>query len=38
LQAVALVGCAVIGVVSVIGAIAVAGTTGLTPNGIGFSG
>jgi membrane associated rhomboid family serine protease len=38
LQAVALVGCAVVGVVSVIGAIAVAGATGLTPNGIGFSG
>jgi membrane associated rhomboid family serine protease len=38
LQALALTGCAVVGVVSVIGAIAVAGTTGLTPHGIGFSG
>ena len=33
----ALIGCALIGVASVIGAIAVAGGTGLTPNGIGFS-
>ncbi len=38
LQALALAGCAAVGVVSVIGAIAVAGATGLTPNGIGFSG
>jgi membrane associated rhomboid family serine protease len=38
LQAVALAGCAVVAVVSVLGAIAVAGTTGLTPHGIGFSG
>ena len=33
----ALAGCAVIAVVSVIGALAVAGGTGLTPNGIGFT-
>ncbi len=33
----ALIGCALIGVASVIGAIAVAGGTGLTPHGIGFS-
>jgi len=33
----ALAGCAVLGVVSVIGALAVAGGTGLTPNGIGFT-
>jgi membrane associated rhomboid family serine protease len=38
LQAIALAACAVVCVVSVIGAIAVAGTAGLTPNGIGFSG
>jgi membrane associated rhomboid family serine protease len=34
---VALAGCAVVGVVSVVGALAVAGGTGLTPNGIGFT-
>ena len=33
----ALAGCAVLAVVSVIGALAVAGGTGLTPNGIGFT-
>ncbi len=33
----ALVLCGVVGVASVIGAVAVAGGTGLTPNGIGFS-
>jgi len=33
----ALIGCAVVGVLSVIGALAVAGGTGLTPNGIGFT-
>jgi hypothetical protein len=33
----ALIGCAVVGVASVVGALAVAGGTGLTPNGIGFS-
>jgi membrane associated rhomboid family serine protease len=33
----ALVGCAVVGVASVVGALAVAGGTGLTPNGIGFT-
>ncbi len=38
LQAVALAGCAVLGVVSVIAAIAVAGGAGLTPNGISFTG
>jgi membrane associated rhomboid family serine protease len=34
---VALAGCAVVGIVSVVGALAVAGGTGLTPNGIGFT-
>jgi membrane associated rhomboid family serine protease len=34
---VALAGCAVVGVASVIGALAVAGGHGLTPNGIGFT-
>jgi len=33
----ALIGCAVVGVASVIGALAVAGATGLAPNGIGFT-
>ena len=33
----ALIGCAVVGVASVIGALAVAGGTGLAPNGIGFT-
>jgi membrane associated rhomboid family serine protease len=33
----ALIGCAVVGVASVIGALAVAGSTGLAPNGIGFT-
>jgi membrane associated rhomboid family serine protease len=33
----ALAGCAVIGVASIIGAVAVAGGHGLTPNGIGFT-
>jgi membrane associated rhomboid family serine protease len=33
----ALIGCAVVGVASVIGAVAVAGGHGLTPNGIGFT-
>jgi membrane associated rhomboid family serine protease len=33
----ALIGCAVVGVASVIGALAVAGGTGLTPNGFGFT-
>ena len=32
----ALLGCALVGVVSVIGAVAVAGGHGLTPNGVGF--
>jgi membrane associated rhomboid family serine protease len=38
LQAAALAGCAAVGVVSVMGAIAVAGSSGLVPHGIGFSG
>ncbi|MBV9839464.1 MAG: rhomboid family intramembrane serine protease, partial [Solirubrobacterales bacterium] len=38
LPAAALMGCLVVAVVSVAGAIAVAGATGLTPNGIGFGG
>ena len=38
MQGLALLGCIAVGVVSVIGAIAVAGSTGLTPNGIGFGG
>jgi len=33
----ALIGCAVVGVASVIGALAVAGGAGLAPNGIGFT-
>ena len=33
----ALAGCIVVAVASVVGAIAVAGGTGLTPNGIGFT-
>jgi membrane associated rhomboid family serine protease len=33
----ALAGCLVVAVASVVGALAVAGSTGLTPNGIGFS-
>jgi hypothetical protein len=33
----ALVGCAVVGAVSVFAAIAVAGGTGLTPNGLGLT-
>ena len=36
LRSAALAGCALVGVVSVVGAIAVAGSTGLTPNGVGF--
>jgi membrane associated rhomboid family serine protease len=36
MQAVALIGCALIAAVGVAGAIAVAGSTGLTPNGVGF--
>lgn len=38
LRALALAGCALVAVLSIIGAIAIAGSTGLTPNGIGFSG
>jgi len=38
LPAAALMGCLLVAVVSVAGAIAVAGSTGLTPNGIGFGG
>jgi membrane associated rhomboid family serine protease len=37
LAAAALIGCAVVAVASVIGALAVAGGHGLTPNGIGFT-
>jgi membrane associated rhomboid family serine protease len=37
MNSVALAACVVIGVASVIGAVAVAGSTGLTPNGFGFS-
>jgi membrane associated rhomboid family serine protease len=36
MQAAALAGCALVGGLSVIGAIAVAGSTGLTPHGVGF--
>ncbi len=36
MQAAALVGCALVGVLSVVGALAVASGTGLTPNGVGF--
>jgi membrane associated rhomboid family serine protease len=35
-QALALVGCLLVAIVSVVGAIAVAGGHGLTPNGVGF--
>jgi membrane associated rhomboid family serine protease len=38
LRTAALAGCALVGVLSVVGAIAVAGGSGLTPNGIGFGG
>jgi hypothetical protein len=38
LPAAALAGCAVVAVLSVVVAIAVAGSHGLTPNGIGFGG
>ena len=38
LQALALIGCTAVALVSIGGAIAVAGSTGLTPNGIGFGG
>jgi membrane associated rhomboid family serine protease len=37
MHAAALAGCAVVAVLSVVGAIAVAGSHGLTPNGIGFN-
>jgi hypothetical protein len=37
LQALALVGCAVLAVASVVGAIAVAGGPGLAPHGVGFA-
>jgi membrane associated rhomboid family serine protease len=36
MQSAALLGCVVVGVISVVAAIAVAGSTGLTPNGIGI--
>jgi membrane associated rhomboid family serine protease len=36
MQSAALLGCVVIGVISVFAAIAVAGSAGLTPNGVGF--
>jgi hypothetical protein len=35
---VALAGCAILGVLGVVGAIAVAGGSGLAPSGIGFTG
>jgi membrane associated rhomboid family serine protease len=38
MQTIALVGCAVVAVISVAGAIAVAGNTGIAPNGIGLGG
>jgi membrane associated rhomboid family serine protease len=36
MQSAAILGCVAVGIVSVIGAIAVAGSAGLTPNGVGF--
>ncbi len=36
MQSLALLGCALVAVVSVVGALAVAGQTGLAPNGVGF--
>jgi hypothetical protein len=36
MSAAAIAGCVVVGVISVVAAIAVAGGQGLTPNGVGF--
>jgi membrane associated rhomboid family serine protease len=36
MQGVALLGCAAVGAISIVGALAVAGSMGLTPNGVGF--
>jgi hypothetical protein len=36
MQAAAILGCVIVGAISVAGAIAVAGSAGLAPNGVGF--